>query len=69
MDMRTLDEIRARGFEALVKSLGPAGAIRFVRSYSRGSGDYTRERRVSVERDLGAAVAGVLGCRRREDSL
>ena len=69
MDMRTLDEIRARGFEVLVKSLGPADAIRFVRSYSRGSGDYTRERRVSLERDLGAAVAGVLGCRRREDSL
>ncbi|WP_261596015.1 hypothetical protein [Methanoculleus formosensis] len=49
-----------------MKSLGPADAIRFVRSYSRGSGDYTRERRVSLERDLDTVVAGVLGCRKKE---
>ncbi len=66
MDMRTLDEIRARGFEVLVKSLGPADAIRFVRSYSHGSGDYTRERKALLERDLDTVVAGVLKHRKRE---
>ena len=66
---KTLDVIRARGFEALVKSLGPADAIRFVRSYSHGSGDSTRGRRISLERDLDAVVAGILGCRKGEDSL
>lgn len=63
---RTLDEIRARGFEVLVESLGPADAIRFVRSYSHGSGDYTQERRVSLERDLDLVVAGILERRKEE---
>jgi len=63
---RTLDGIRVRGFEVLVESLGPADAIRFIWSYSHGSGDYTRERRVSLERDLGAAVAGILERRKKE---
>ena len=66
MEAKTLDEIRVRGFEVLVESLGPADAIRFIWSYSHGSGDYTRERRVSLERDLGAVMAGVLGCRKKE---
>jgi len=69
MEVRTLDEIRVRGFEALVKSLGPADAIRFIRSYSHGSGDYTRERKAWLERDLDTVVAGILGRWKREDSL
>ncbi|CVK34644.1 hypothetical protein [Methanoculleus bourgensis] len=69
MEVRTLDEIRVRGFEALVKSSGPADAIRFIRSYSHGSGDYTRERKVWLEQDLDTIVAGILGRWKREDSL
>lgn len=64
---RTLDEIRARGFEALVRNLGPADAIRFIRSYSHGSGDYTRERKIWLEQDLDTVVAGILE-RRKKDS-
>ena len=63
---RTLDEIPARGFEALVESLGPADAIRFVRSYSHGSGDYTRARKAWLEQDLDAVVAGILERRKKE---
>jgi hypothetical protein len=37
-------ELRARGFEALVKELGWVNAVRFIRDYETGSGDYTRER-------------------------
>ena len=38
-------EIRAIGFEALLRELGPAGAIRFIQQYETGQGDYTRDRK------------------------
>ncbi len=41
----SLHEIRTIGFEALLRELGPAGAIRFIQQYETGSGDYTRDRR------------------------
>ncbi len=37
-------ELRARGFEALVKSLGWVNAVRFLQQFERSSFDYTRER-------------------------
>ena len=44
-DNLTLYEIRTIGFEALLRKLGPAGAIRFIQQYESGRGDYTRDRR------------------------
>jgi hypothetical protein len=41
----SLYEIRTIGFEALLRELGPAGAIRFVQQYETGRGDYTRDRK------------------------
>jgi hypothetical protein len=41
----SLYEIRTVGFEALLRELGSAGAIRFIQQYESGQGDYTRERR------------------------
>ena len=41
----TLYEIRTIGFDALVRELGPAGAIRFIQQYESGRGDYTRNRK------------------------
>jgi hypothetical protein len=41
----TLYEIRTIGFEALLRELGPAGAIRFIQQYETGHGDYTRNRK------------------------
>lgn len=38
----TLYEIRTLGFDALIRELGPAGAIRFIQQYEAGHGDYTR---------------------------
>lgn len=38
-------EIRTIGFEALLRELGPAGAIRFIQQYESGHGDYTRNRK------------------------
>jgi hypothetical protein len=37
-------QIREAGFAALVRELGVAGALRFLRDSEVGSGDYTAER-------------------------
>ena len=37
-----LAEVRRRGFEALVRELGAANALRFLHLYGVGHGDYTR---------------------------
>ncbi|MFH0976303.1 MAG: hypothetical protein V1874_11025 [Spirochaetota bacterium] len=39
-----IDEIRRIGFNALRKSLGPDGMLRFIHQFDSGSGDYTKER-------------------------
>ena len=41
----TIYEIRTIGFDALVRELGPADAIRFIQQYESGHGDYTRNRK------------------------
>ena len=42
--MRTANEIRQVGMEALLKALGPVDAVRFIQQYDKGYGDYTKER-------------------------
>ncbi|NJM74618.1 MAG: hypothetical protein HC852_01255 [Acaryochloridaceae cyanobacterium RU_4_10] len=37
-------ELNRKGFKALVDTLGYADAIRFIRQFDNGSGDYTKER-------------------------
>lgn len=41
----TLYEVRKIGFEALLRELGPADAIRFIQQYESGYGNYTRDRK------------------------
>lgn len=60
METKTLSEIRITGFEVLVKNLGPADAIRFIRSYSHGSGNYTKERKKWLETDFDEVVNGII---------
>jgi hypothetical protein len=36
--------LRKLGLEALSKSLGPLGMVRFLQQYETGAGDYTKER-------------------------
>ena len=38
-------ELRNRGFRVLTESLGWANAVRFLRQYDPGAGNYTEERR------------------------
>ncbi|MCP3963891.1 MAG: hypothetical protein GY719_39145 [bacterium] len=40
----TLEQIRRKGLEALVRELGPAGMARFLQQFESGRGDYTAER-------------------------
>ncbi len=36
--------IRRIGTDALIRALGPVGAIRFLQQFDPGEGDYTRDR-------------------------
>jgi hypothetical protein len=45
METKTIAQIQNEGYEALVNALGPEDAIRFMRSFDPGSGDYTKERK------------------------
>jgi len=69
METKTLNEIRIQGFDVLVKNLGPADAIRFIQSYSHGSGDYTKERRATLEKDFDTVVAGIMERRKTQSRL
>ena len=66
MEVKTLNEIRIEGFEILVKNLGPADAIRFIQSYTHGSGDYTRERKAWLEKDFDKVVTGIMERRKKK---
>lgn len=67
METKTLSEIRIIGFEVLVKNLGPADAVRFIRSYSHGSGDYTKDRKKWLETDFDEVVEGIIKKRNKSD--
>jgi hypothetical protein len=41
----TLPEIKSKGWIALVKELGYAGATKFILIYEPGEGNYTRDRK------------------------
>jgi len=41
----TIPEIKVKGWEALVKELGYAGATKFILLYESGEGDYTEKRK------------------------
>lgn len=69
MEAKTLNEIRIQGFEVLVKNLGPADAIRFIQSYTHGSGDYTKERKAWLETDFDTVVTGIMEQRKKKSRL
>ena len=59
MQAKTLNEIRIKGFRVLVNNLGPADAIRFIQSYTHGSGNYTKERKQWLEKDFDTVIAEI----------
>jgi len=44
-----LAEIKMKGWNALVKELGYAGATKFILLYEPGEGDYTKDRKKIFE--------------------
>jgi hypothetical protein len=42
--MMTPVELKRKGFQVLVENLGYADAIKFIRQFESGKGDYTQER-------------------------
>jgi hypothetical protein len=57
---RTIEQVRTAGLEALAAALGPSDMIPFLQSAFGGSGDYTTERRRTLEdgsvRELAEAI-------------
>ncbi|HID19554.1 MAG TPA: hypothetical protein EYP28_01230 [Methanophagales archaeon] len=42
--MKSYNQVRKEGTEALARALGPVGMVRFLQQFDMGSGDYTKER-------------------------
>ena len=59
MESKTSAQIQSEGYDALVNALGPEDAIRFIQSYSHGSGDYTKERKQWLEKDFDKVIQGI----------
>ena len=68
MKVRTLNEIRKRGIEALAKALGPIGMVRFIQSFDLGKGDYTKERFQWLEQDMDEIIDEIERERKRTRS-
>ncbi len=46
----TIDEIKKKGFAALMKELGPVGYVRFMQQFVGRKGDYTKARSKWIEK-------------------
>jgi hypothetical protein len=44
LNKRPWAEVSGHGFDVLLRELGPADTIRFIKQFYMGSGDYTAER-------------------------
>jgi hypothetical protein len=66
IDVRSTEEIRKLGIEALAEALGPVDAVRFLQSFDLWRGDYTKERDQVLSLELNEIVLGIEKRRRRE---
>jgi len=60
--------LRKLGLEALCKSLGPLGMVRFLQQYETGTGDYTKERDLWLKDIDIESIAVELNVRRKKKS-
>ena len=58
-DVRSTEEIRRIGIEALAEALGPLDEVRFLQSFDMGRGDYTKERSHVLDLTLDEIVMGI----------
>lgn len=59
-------ELRQQGFAVLVEHLGLANALRFMRQFEVGQGDYTKERDVIFEGETVEQIAVKIRASRRQ---
>jgi len=52
-----LNAIRNKGYRALTRELGAAGAVVFLRQLENGSGDYTEERQMMMDENSVDTIA------------
>ena len=48
--VKDLENIRQKALKAIKETVGPVGLIKFIQMHSDGEGDYTKERRVKLEK-------------------
>jgi hypothetical protein len=65
MDVRSINEIRKLGIDALAEALGPVDMARFLQSFDLGSGDYTKQRARWLDQSLEEIVAEIKKMRER----
>jgi hypothetical protein len=64
-DVKSINEIRKIGIDALADALGPVDMARFLQSFDMGSGDYTKERAKWLDQSL-EEILGEIKERRKE---
>ena len=65
MSVKTLHQIQQEGPDLLVDKPGPADAIRFLRIYETGSGDWTKDRKKYLEKDLDKIIKNIMERRKK----
>ena len=65
IDVKSINEIRRIGIDALADALGPVDMARFLQSFDLGSGDYTKERAKWLDQSL-EEILGEIKRRRKE---
>lgn len=68
IDVRSTEEIRKRGIEALAEALGPVDAVRFLQSFDLGRGDYTKERAPVLDLELDEIIGEIKKRRKPEQA-
>lgn len=59
IDVKSINEIRKIGIDALADALGPVDMARFLQSFDLGSGDYTKERAKWLDQSLEEIMAEI----------
>ncbi|PKL64043.1 MAG: hypothetical protein CVV32_10295 [Methanomicrobiales archaeon HGW-Methanomicrobiales-3] len=65
MSAKTLHQIQQEGLDILVEKLGPDDAIRFLRIFEPGSGDWTKDRKKILEKDPDKIIESIMKRRKR----
>jgi hypothetical protein len=65
MSTKTLHQVQQEGLDVLVEKLGPDDAIRFLRIYETGSGDWTKDRKKILEKDPDKIIKSIMEKRKK----